>query len=127
MAVATRRPLLRRCSFILLVVLGIETAGAASNGVAGRQSDPSAPVPILASQNPSEDGDVERIEGEEAMKIFEEQVVAKYPDAWKASLKTQGRARLEGDEERHRHPDTSSDCADARAVAVVQHRRWSAD
>jgi hypothetical protein len=87
MAVMTRRPFLRRCSFILLTVLGIETAGAASNGGAGRQ-DPSTLPPILASQKPTDAGEVERIEGEEAMKIFEEQVVAKYPDAWKASLKT---------------------------------------
>jgi hypothetical protein len=88
MAVATRRPLLRRCSFILLVVLGIETADAASNRVAGRRPDLSKPLPILASQNPRGDGEVEVITGEEAMKIFEERVVAKYPDAWKASLKT---------------------------------------
>jgi hypothetical protein len=88
MAVTTRKPFLRRCSFILLAVLGIETAGAASNGGAGRQTAPYPPLPILASQNPSDTGDVERIEGEEAMKIFEERVVAKYPDAWRASLKT---------------------------------------
>jgi hypothetical protein len=71
-----------------LAVLGIETAGAASDGGAGRRQDPSTPPPILASQKPADDGDVERIEGEEAMKIFDERVVAKYPDAWKASLKT---------------------------------------
>ena len=86
MAVATRKPFFRRCSFILLTVLGIQTAGAASNGGAGRQ-DPSTPPPILANQKPADVGEVERIEGEEAMKIFEAQVVAKYPDAWKASLK----------------------------------------
>jgi hypothetical protein len=71
-----------------LAVLGIETAGAASAGGAGRRQDPSTPPPILASQKPADDGDVERVEGEEAMKIFDERVVAKYPDAWKASLKT---------------------------------------